>query len=289
MSSKLSRAVAQDFGVLYENKRWMKSKAHDSLVVDKQRELFYWNSCGLVGNLYTYLTKVRNYSPEMAKKEMNGILLDLDYKPKEITTPIVDAKLVDIFFENGKNNRDYFYRRNLTDDIIDTYKLGFYNDWYTIPIFENSVVLNFQLRRDIPEKKIKHLYRGVGQTIYNADILSFVDTVFITEGAIDALNLIQVGLPAVSIMSGIILPKFIYKFAHLKKIYILFDNDKAGISEAIRNAQRLGEERCLIYCFQNFEKPTYDPVDFFRDGHTKQELLELISLKAKKSYEMSNV
>jgi len=287
--SVLAKLVQEDFGIKNETERWLKARKHDSLVVDKQHEKFYWNSVGLSGGLVEYLIFVRGFSKEQANNFLreNGYLNYLQTIPEasDEQEQEQDESLVKFFYEAGKDNRDYFYRRNLTDATIDRFMLGYYNGWYSIPYYKNDRLLNIELRRDIPSKQIKQYYANVGQVIFNVDILNFVNTVFITEGSIDALNLIQVGLPAISSF-GIIRPRYYFLFVNVKKIFILFDNDSGGMNMALATARRLGVERCYIYCFEDFEKKGYDPVDYFRDGGSKADLLKIVNSKSRKAYQI---
>jgi len=295
----LAALVAEDFGVKTETDRWLKANIHDSLIVDKEKGVFYWNSRNLIGDTLFYLISVRHLTLDQAreflKKDLNYIT---DFKERifssllnkkedsQLVTPY--EKLVSSFYTNGLNNREYFYNRGLTDKIIDSFRLGYYDGWYTIPIFDEGKFLNFQMRREKPEKKIKVYYSGLGQLIFNVDILKFVNEIFITEGPVDAMILIQNGLPAISTVSGVIQPKYFNRFINIKRINILFDNDSAGIYEAKKSAKILGENRCYIYCFEDFDRKTYDPVDFFRDKHTKEELLHLVNTRGRKVFEISN-
>ncbi len=279
----LSRLVEEDFGKRNETSRWFKADVHDSLVVDKERNVFYWNSRDLSGDVYAYLVNVRGWSSQKAKEYVENNYQNFPFL-KRVESVVTYPKLVNTFFVNGLNQRDYFYSRGLLDKTIDHFLLGYFDGWATIPIFEDGVFKNFQLRRDNP-KQIKAYYRGVGQLLFNVDILKYVSEVFMVEGTIDALILIQNGLPAIAPCSGVLQPKYFHRFYKIKRINILFDNDRAGYEEAVKTAKMLGEERCYIYLFQDFGEK-YDPVDFFRDGNTLDNLLKLVYNSSKKVYQL---
>lgn len=290
----LELLVDEDFGYnTKEQSRWGKSVEHDSLVVDKEKGIFYWNSESVVGDPLVYLTKVRLMTFEDAKKYLEKF----EYTGTHVYTInsrntgkdiVVYPKLVDVFFDIGKSkdNRDYFHRRGLTDNIIDTFQLGFYNGYNMIPFFENGTFRNFQMRRDMPTKRIKSYYSDIGPLMFNSDILNIVDEVFYVEGPIDAISMVQNGLPAISTNCGGGYDNEWYsKFIRQKIIYIIFDNDTAGIKEAKRLAKFLGQTRCVIYTFTDFEEDRYDPVDFFMDGYSKEDLLKRINKYGKRYYE----
>ena len=284
----LSQLIDEDFELQSKDgSKWGKSYEHDSLVLDKNRGVFFWNSKGIVGDPLVYLTKVRG----MNFQEARLYLEKYDYegthvysiKSKKQEDVIVYPRLVDIFYELGEKNRDYFYRRSITDLTIDKYQLGWYNDYYMIPFFEDGTFRNFQMRKDNPVKKIRSYYRDVGPLLFNSDVLRVADTIYYTEGPIDAMILLQNGLPAIaSNCGGGYLNEWMVKFSKAKSIFMLFDNDEAGVIESRKLSKFLGTSRCRIYTFDDFEEKGYDPVDFFRDGHTVDELLDLVEKQSKK-------
>lgn len=282
--SSLANLVAEDFGVSHNTPNFIKGKIHDSIVVDKRKNVFYWNSQGIYGNIFTYLVNVRGWSISKAKEYLSTNCLDIYLQPKLDKTNVKPyPPLVTKFFLDGLDKREYYYKRGLTDETINMFLFGYYNGWSAIPIFESGKFMNFHLRRDNP-KMFSAYYRGMGGLIFNIDIIEFVNEIFITEGSMDAAILIQNGIPAISPAGGSIQAKHLYKFKNIKRINILFDNDEAGRKEAKRTAKILGTERCYIYTFSEFPEK-YDPVDFFRDKHTKEELLNLVYGKGKKIYD----
>ena len=137
--------------------------------------------------------------------------------------------------------------------------------------------MNIQCRKDIPEKRIKFWYSGAKKALVNESILRIVDEVYFTEGAVDALLLNQFGLPAVARLGG---GKFwdnswLEKFATVRKIYYIADNDDAGYEIAKFLAEKFGTLRFQIYVFSD-KGNKYDTVDFFRDGGTKEEFLDRV-------------
>ena len=285
----LEYLINQDFGTTGNNNpRWGKSENHSSLVIDKRKNIFFWNSQNIIGDALTYLLKVRKLSKEQALK----LLDDLKYrnnisiiKNDKDQTIIVHPKLVNVFFENGKKDRSYFYDRCLTDSTIDRFQLGKFNGYYTVPFFENGIFKNFQCRKDNPKKMFGY-YKNVGPLLFNSDILKLTNKIFYTEGPIDTMVLIQNGLPAISSnCGGGFLRNWYSKFIRQKEIILLFDNDGAGNIESKRLAKFLGENRCRIYNFWDFSDK-YDPVDFIRDSHNIDELMELIDKKGKYSFEL---
>lgn len=288
-SEILEKLVETDFGLkTREGSRWGKAVEHDSLVIDRDRGIFFWNSEGIVGDPLIYLTRVRKLSFEEGRE----FLRQFEYQGTYVYTIgrediVVYPKLVDIFYEDGLSNRDYFVRRGLTNETIDRFQLGWYNEFNTVPFFEEGVFKNFQLRADVPMKRIKGYYRGVGPLMFNSDILKLVNQVYYVEGPVDAMAMVQNGLPTVSSnCGGGYLPGWYGRFVRQTTIYLVFDNDKAGVKEAKRLARFLGETRCKIYTFEETEEKGYDPVNYFNDGNSGKDLAELVKKESKYAFEI---
>lgn len=287
-SSLLERLIGKDFHIIGEG-RWGSTEEHSSLVIDRERDIFFWNSKEIFGNALDWLTKIKGYSyPDALKslgnEDKRAVILTKVVKEEEPICP----QLVDIFWEDGKDNREYWYERCLTDETIDKYKLGFHRGWYMLPIFVGSIFRNFQMRRDTPTKRIISYYRGVGALLINSIILNYVSQVFITEGPVDALLLTQEGIPAISHNGGSHGWKgtWFKNFLNQKEIYCIADNDKAGKSGAKKIANSLGQHRVKIFFFE--DKPErYDTVDYFRGGGTIDKFKEIVYNGSKYVFELS--
>lgn len=290
----LLKLIEEDYGL--EGKgRWFRSEEKSSLVIDHEKGIFYYNAENIVGDPMVYLTKVRKLSFKDAKEYLNKF----DYSGTFVYTVtsgkedvVVYPKLVDVFNDLGKpkDKRDYFYRRGLTDETIDRFQLGWYNNFNVVPFFEDGTFRNFQMRRDIPVKEMRPYYRGLGALLFNSDIMKLTNKIYYAEGPIDAIAVNQNGLPCISCsVPGYVNPEWFSKFTGQKEIVILYDNDKAGDNEAKRVAKVLGTHRCRIYNFWDFEEGGYDAVDFFKDGHSKDELLELIEKNSKYTFEFGDI
>jgi len=248
----LETLIDEDFGLeTKEASRWGKAEERSSMVLDKEKGIFFWNAQGIVGDPLIYLTQVRKLSFYDAKEylkrfDYEGTFVHTVHTKKEDV--VVYPRLVDVFFEHGLDKRDYFYRRGLLDYTIDRFQLGWYNDFSMIPFFEDGTFRNFQMRQDNPSKRIKGFYRNIGPLLFNSDVLKMTDEVYYVEGPVDAMILIQNGLPAIASNSGGgYLPEWYSKFIRQKKINIVFDNDDGGRKESVRLAKFLGVNRCKIY------------------------------------------
>jgi DNA primase len=281
MESKglVATLVEQDFGLKWNGGRWARSLEHDSLVIDTEKDLFFWNSENKFGDALDYLIFIRKYSEKQAKEYLKSIHIGIS-PVAAVEVPYVPyEKLVEILWVNGKSIRDYWYERTLTDNTIDRYRLGFFNGWFTIPLYSNNQFINFQCRRDKPEKRIKLWYKDTHFTpvLFNEDVLKFTNTVFVPEGLVDCILLSQHGIPSVTKASGASYfnPEWVSKFKNIKEIYYIADNDIAGIKGAKKTAQVLGLDKVKIFRFKD-KKEKYDTGDYFKEGGNPEEFVKLV-------------
>lgn len=289
----LASLINEDFGLqAKDGSRWGKSDDHDSLVLDNDRGIFFWNSRGIVGDPLVYLTRIRGMGFENAKEFLRGYK---SYSSTFVYTinsggedVVVYPELVKVFSEDGRNpeRRRYWYDRGISDSSIDRFQLGWYNDYVTVPIFIDGTFRNFQLRRDNP-KKIRSYYRGVGALVYNSDLLNLVDTVYITEGLTDCIKLNQERIPSVSHNAGAggWQDGWFKYFIRQKEIYVIFDNDRAGKNGVRKVCKNLGIYRTKVFSFDGYDDK-YDCVEFFRDGGTRDDLLDMVHTKSKYLFEL---
>lgn len=287
--SLLYDLIEEDFGIKGNNK-WYRSIEKSSLVYNSEKDLFFYNAEDIYGDAYIYLTQVRKWNHDTAKEflkdhNFSATFIQKIENGKEV---IVYPKLVDVFHENiWSVDRSYFHNRTIEDETISRFKLGYYNRFFTIPIFQEGLLKQIQMRRDSP-KLISNYYKDVGPLLFNVDVLKLVNKVYLTEGIIGSIILANYGSPSISMNVGCeaFQPTWITFFKNCKEIIILFDNDKAGNKGAIRTAKILGETRCKIYNFWDFDSVGYAVDDYFIDGNTKPDLLTLIKNNSKYSFEL---
>lgn len=189
MAGILQKLVEEDFGISGRGK-WLHSEEHDSLVINSEDDKFFWNSTGQRGSPFDYLVNVRGMTKQEAKEFLKNIVGGFSNNSEQQTQVVAYDKLEDVFWVNGKDKRDYWYKRCLTDDTIDRKKLGFFNGYNIVPIHKSGDLANFQMRRDEPDKRIFYYYKTGEIYLYNESMLPYCkDTVFITEGLVDAILL----------------------------------------------------------------------------------------------------
>lgn len=269
--------------------RYLKGVNHDSLVVDTEKQMFFWNSKGIYGDKFQWLTKVlgrsTNQALEFIKQASDNVSITVTLEKDTVST--IYPKLVDVFHENllleGDNR--YFESRGISKSTISRFSLGRYKDFVTIPIFMDGQLKNFQLRKDNP-KTIRSYYRTGMRSLFNADILKVTNNIIIVEGLTGALRTLQEGVACVAGSAGAEgwdtgWAKY---FLHQKNIYIVYDNDSAGRFGAKKVAENLGLYLCKIYTFPG-KREKYDIADYFNDGHTGNELMDLLHNEARFSHE----
>lgn len=291
--SVLFDLIEKDFTVVPKGKggRWFTTIEHDSLIIDEENEAFFWNSRGVFGDAYVWLTKIKGITHDNAKEKLSLLQADLAQTYSQIiynkTETVVYPKLVEIFWENGKTDRGYWYKRGITDQTIDQFQLGSNDGWYLIPLYRDGNFVNFQMRRDLPEKKIKLWYGNFKPVLFNEQVLRISNKVFIVESPTDAILLSQNGLPAVASSSGAGYwdKSWFKKFLWAEEIYIVYDNDEAGFSGMRKVAQMLGVEGCLTYNFKDYPEK-FDAGNWFSEcGEGGEEFYQMLKEKSRRIYE----
>jgi archaellum biogenesis ATPase FlaH len=166
---------------------------------------------------------------------------------------------------------DYLHvSRNLTDDTIKHFKLGYDKDRdaIAIPIFKRGELINIKYRLINPIDRPKYTQEKDCEVwIYNEEGIQYgmkKGHMMIVEGEFDLMSCWQAGMRSiVSPASG----KDSYGLwlelvDNIPKIYISYDNDKPGREAAIKLAERIGVEKCqeIIYPDETIK----DANDYFK-------------------------
>jgi len=295
----LETVIGQD-QELIGNGRWLRGSVNSSLIVDTEKQIFYFNTKDIRGNVIDWLVKIKGFSYSLAKEYLDTFDSFYNPLPKQIVKSgkviVPFGKLVDTFHNNLlEEGSDYWSKRGITDSTVNRFRLGKYRDdykevtWNTIPIFLSGQFYNFQLRTDEPEKMIRYYYRGLGPMPFNFDIMSITDNIIICEGPTDCIRLSQEGVPCVSHNAGSAgwRTEWFSYFIKQKKIIVLYDNDEAGVKGAKKVAENLGVYRTKIYTFRDFEKKGYDVIDYFRDGNKVLDLLKILEEKSEYAFSLT--
>lgn len=122
--------------------------------------------------------------------------------------------------------------------------------------------------------------RGLSITLYPNNPNLDIDWLVLCEGELDCLTCESYEIPAVTTTGGVggFKEEFVEKFSKVKKIYIVFDNDKAGGEGSERVSkllQRLPYTEIYIVSLSHFTG-VKDIGDFFKLGYSKDEFLDLL-------------
>lgn len=164
---------------------------------------------------------------------------------------------------------DYLGHQMISKDVATSKGIRFENDKIVIPVFDIDNKFLFNKYRKSPlnnDKTVpKYTYdKGSTSSLYNVHTLKDKDTVFITEGEMKALCLESYGFTAVSTTggAGAFKEEWVELFKE-KKVYIVYDNDEAGVKGAFMVQQKI--PRAQI-CFLPQGKYGKDVNDFMRSG-----------------------
>lgn len=151
--------------------------------------------------------------------------------------------------------------------------------------FRNNQLVNIKYRTS--DKKFK-LYLGSELIFYNLDSIRTSKEVYIVEGEIDCMSIMECGIyNVISVPNGAgskdlkYLDNCINYFENKEKIYLLTDNDKSGIELRNELVRRLGAERCFIFEFKEKDINEY----LVNNGKEKLEIL----LKNPIEYPLENI
>lgn len=268
---KLLNIISQDY-TLIRRGNYFTTEEHDSLVIDGIKGKFYWNSKGCSGDALEYLTKIKEYTLDQSITLLAETSNEYKFEVYEALEVTPNPALINIFYEYGKEYRDYWHNyRGYKDETIDFYRLGYTGKYWVIPINHNGKFYNFQCRGiDINGNKIiRSFYEGGDRIPFNFDNLPDNKSIpiFITESPVDAIMLYQQGEYAVSSMLGAMSwdHEWSKKLFEYETIYICYDNDEAGRNGALRTSKYLQHNSHILQWPKSFPDK-YDMTDLYKDG-----------------------
>ena len=181
------------------------------------------------------------------------------------------------FLDANRHLCETSYHRGISLETLNRFNVGFVPEWkhpknphssgaprLIIPTSSGSYLARDTRNEDeIPDNQRSYVKSKVGRVhIFNEKALETSDIVYVSEGELDALSIIDiagydsaVGLGSVSNVDFFL--SVLDKTAHKPKFIIALDNDRAG--EKARNELTAGfDERGIEYC-------VYDPCCGFKD------------------------
>jgi hypothetical protein len=205
--------------------------------LDLDTGLYYCHSCQEGGDVYKFYMKQNNCSFSKAKNAING----------NEKTPILTETEVDVahsqLLQSETIQNMLFIKRGWTLDTIKQFKLGWYDERVTIPIYDDNNTLANIRKYDVLHRTGEK-FRGIQghnqirlypiRNIGNSPIVLFA-------GEPDAILAAQLGLPAITFTSGEgTFKEQLLEFFKDKIVYICYDVDEKGI----KSASSLSEHMC---------------------------------------------
>lgn len=211
-------------------------------------DTWYCFQCGKGGDVIDfvgYFLHGHNYNPATHFIDVVDKLGALDIKPlpkpERVIRPTpakpqlrLDINQIMQWHDNlTPQRREYWYSRGLTDRTVDEFWLGWDGKRYTIPALYRYIPFGIKRRQSEIDDGEPAKYTSVKGSIvglFNSDILLEADNVIICEGEIDCMLLHQYGYRAVTSTGGAGSWKAEWAkfFTHIRRVNVLFDNDKAG-------------------------------------------------------------
>jgi DNA primase catalytic core len=149
------------------------------------------------------------------------------------------------------------------DGIIKDY----FCDRIIFPNFRRGQVVHMS-GRGLGDNEPKYLHLpGEIKYLYNEDSLYETD-VYVVEGILDCLSLIQCGYPALAVLGASnFKTEYLQKFSHCEKVYICLDGDEAGIKGSLKIGDMIGDKARITSLpesmdindyFSNYSKDDFD-------------------------------
>lgn len=238
----LHALVSQDQPLVQVRGELWKGRDHDSLVVQDDKGLWFWNSQGKGGDHVSWLIEQHGltFVESMARLQeiVDGGIAVHNWprtsveKPKLPTPPATLAAMADSYHHAlDRVGREWWYKRGLDDMDIDNWNLGYCsNHWdlgpsYTIPIIEAGKLVNIRHRIVKPidhAGKYKPQVTGLGISIFNGDEME--NGVIIVEGEIKTMVLCHYGFSAIGLMGcQSFKAEWMERFKAIRHIYIALD------------------------------------------------------------------
>jgi len=185
------------------------------------------------------------------------------------------------------NQKALSYLKNIrmfTEDTIKYFYLGYKNmdnkDWIVIPYCENGKLVNAKSRTIPPDVKDFRRIPDCKSTLFNQDCLALYSEIYLTESETDAMMLWQMGFK--NVVASVLgasgnKEEWIAMLNKMKKIYVVYDIDKAGRDGAKKIIQKLGVNRCCDIVLDFIHPEAKDVCDWFIiEGHTAVDFIERI-------------
>jgi len=219
---------------------------------------FFCHKCQERGNLITLKKHLGDYQPKPDEKRRENIsrnslgIINQAF-PTKAGTKNLDEKMAKephaMLLGDAEAMRYLTEERRLTLETINKFNLGLKVEangsrWLTIPHYQKGKLLNVKSRSLPPLEKEFRRVKDCPSVLFNGDCIEGAEEVYICEGEIDTLTLLQEytskGVVGVTAGAGSFDPAWIDHLGKVKRIYLCYDPDEPGQRGAREAARRLG-------------------------------------------------
>lgn len=208
--------------------------------------VFHCFGCGVKGSVYDfYIRKLGLKGAEGAKfkKALHAIAefagVDVPKSGPELDDALV-KEWHTALLKDPARVKWFWDKRGLTLDTLKKYKLGWDGERYTIPVWDAEGNL-VNVRRYKPNAPAQYKMLGItghnSMRIFNPHVFGKGKTIYLCEGELDCLLLLQHGFNATTVTSGVGNwdPVWTQLFAK-EDVVLVYDNDAAGV----KGTQKIG-------------------------------------------------
>ena len=234
------------------------SEKTPSFSIDRKSNIFTCFGCGASGDVVTFVSQIKGCEPlEAAKYLANQYHLDIDGNPKGSCISEYLARCI-----HDVRQTDYFFKRGLTLETIERFKLG-YDPQRKSVVIPYSSDLQYYIARSVNEKKFfKPSTDEAGpEPLYNMKGLYAKKPIFIVESPICALSIMQYGHPAVALCGASAIHKLMRQVKTQRPsapLILCLDNDEPGKKATDELAKSLDELK-IPFIIYNVAKDKKDP------------------------------
>lgn len=231
--------------------------AADHFYLEAQEGKFLCHKCQEKGNMISLKKHLGDLEPR--KTEPSGAKAGVReaFPAKKGQARPLDEKAIQAAHERLLADPEalayLIQERKLTPAIIEAFKLGLEVDaqgmgWVCIPHFVKGQPVNVKYRTLPPAEKNFRRDPGCPSVLFNLDSVKGCQEIFLTEGEIDCMTLVQNKFPnAIGTTGGAgsFDPSWVDELKPFQKIYLVYDPDEPGQRGAREIGKRLGFGRCF--------------------------------------------
>lgn len=218
---------------------WHGDTANPALSISDEGLYFCW-VCEESGNILTLIVKYTGYTMRKIFKIIERAPMSVSsIKSKKVDLEILNERVKKFHYNliyEPKYERclTYLLNRGINRKTIFSFKLGAVYSSIIIPYFFNGNVFNYRIRF-LPNQKLKYATCKSAPTtklFFNHDAIDKYATLYIVEGELNALSLVEMGHNnVISFGSALSWRNKNLNLLKNKELIVYFDNDKIGNKE----------------------------------------------------------